>query len=93
MDASKLLCGYRSRAGTFENPSGAPSAGGTAANGRKGAPRRSVAPGERVTLADFEGPGRVTHFWMTIAQQGTPSPTFLRGQILEIAYRELGEAA
>ncbi len=37
-----------SRATTFENPSGARGAGGSAHGGRKGAPNRSIEPGERV---------------------------------------------
>ena len=38
--------GLDSRAVTFENPTGARGAGGTAAGGRKGAPSRRVRPGE-----------------------------------------------
>ena len=54
-----------SRAATFENPTGARGAGGTAHGGRKGAPNRRLEPGERVVLADIEGPGIVRHIWMT----------------------------
>ena len=90
INPSKLLRGYSSRAATFENPSGAPSSGGTASDGRKGAPWSFVQPGETVTLASFEGPGAITHFWMTLSQSGTPTPAFLRSQVLEITYAELG---
>src|SRR6478672_10466611 len=48
-----------SRAATFENPTGARGAGGAAHAGRKGAPNRRLEPGERVVLADIEGPGIV----------------------------------
>src|SRR5688572_632304 len=54
-----------SRAATFENPTGARGAGGTAHGGRKGARNRRLEPGERVVLADIEGPGVVRHLWMT----------------------------
>jgi hypothetical protein len=54
-----------SRAVTFENPTGARGAGGQAANGRKGAPSRSIQPGETVVLADLDGPGTLRHIWMT----------------------------
>jgi hypothetical protein len=49
----------------FENPSGARGSGGKAHEGRKGAPNRRVASGERVVLADLSGPGVVRHLWMT----------------------------
>ena len=28
---------------------------------------RPIAPGETLTLADLKGPGRIVHFWNTIA--------------------------
>jgi hypothetical protein len=58
-----------SRSISFENPTGAPGAGGTAASnlgvGRKGAPRKTIEPGETVVLCDIEGPGTIRHIWMT----------------------------
>ena len=51
---------------SFENPTGAAGMGGTVAGGRKGAPFRMIEPGERVTLADIEGPGTVRHVWCTV---------------------------
>ena len=72
-----------SRAISFENPTGARGAGGAAHGGRKGAPNRRVSPGERVVLADIDGPGTVRHFWLTIP----PSPPeVLRAQTLEVFY-------
>ena len=46
-----------SRAVTFENPTGARGAGGASHGGRKGSPSRRIAAGERVVLADLDGPG------------------------------------
>ena len=46
-----------SRAVTFENPTGARGAGGTAHGGRKGAPNMRMRAGESVVLADVDGPG------------------------------------
>lgn len=54
-----------SRSISFENPTGARGTGGQAHGGRKGSPWRVIDPGERVTLADIEGPGIVRHIWMT----------------------------
>ncbi len=64
-----LDTGLTSRSISFENPSGAPGAGGKAASnlgpGRKGAPARDIKPGETVQLADIKGPGTIRHIWMT----------------------------
>jgi hypothetical protein len=93
-DPADLWLGHESRAVTFENPTGARGAGGTAAGGRKGAPNRVLPPGERVVLADVTGPGRVTHLWMTVTDLrniGSPSAVFLRSQVLEIFYDDLDE--
>jgi hypothetical protein len=90
-NVSNLLRGHESRAATFENPTGARGAGGTAADGRKGAPWKLIRPGEKVTLASFDGAGCLTHFWMTISQAGTPAPEFLRAQVLEITYGGMSE--
>ena len=58
-----------SRSISFENPTGARGAGGKAASklgvGRKGAPARSLKPGEEVQLCDITGPGTIRHIWMT----------------------------
>lgn len=72
-----------SRAVTFENPSGARGAGGTAHGGRKGAPNRRLEPGERVVLADLAGPGVLRHIWMTLLP-GRPEE--MRAVWLEVFY-------
>ena len=58
---------------SFENPTGAPGAGGKAASnlgpGRKGAPARDIQPGETVQLCDLSGPGTLRHIWMTTRQE------------------------
>ena len=68
---------------SFENPTGAAGAGGTAAGGRKGAPFRTIEPGERVTLADIDGPGTVRHVWCTVPPM---RPEHLRALVLEVHY-------
>jgi Protein of unknown function (DUF2961) len=75
--------GLDSRAVTFENPTGDRGAGGTAAGGRKGAPSRRVRAGERVVLADLDGPGVVRHIWMTFPPA---PPEETRGIWMEIFY-------
>jgi Protein of unknown function (DUF2961) len=72
-----------SRAATFENPTGARGAGGTAHGGRKGAPNRQLEPGERVVLADIEGPGVIRHIWMTFPPA---PPERMRAFVLEAFY-------
>lgn len=71
------------RAVTFENPLGARGAGGTAHGGRKGAPNRRLMPGERVVLADLEGPGTIRHIWMTVPPA---PPEVMRALRLEAFY-------
>ncbi|MCR4411931.1 MAG: DUF2961 domain-containing protein [Thermoguttaceae bacterium] len=65
----RLDTGLVSRSISFENPTGAPGAGGAAASnlgpGRKGAPMRNIEPGETVQLCDIEGPGTIRHLWIT----------------------------
>ena len=77
--------GHSTRAASFENPSAAPGGGHT---GRKERPNKLLEPGERVVLADIEGPGTVTHVWLTV---GAPYPndataSFLRHQSIEVFY-------
>ena len=71
------------RAATFENPTGARGAGGTAHGGRKGAPSRTIKPGERVVLADLAGPGVVRHVWLTVPPR---RPERMRALTLEVRY-------
>jgi hypothetical protein len=71
------------RAATFENPTGERGQGGTAHGGRKGAPSRRVSAGERVVLADIDGPGTIRHIWMTFL----PSPPeTMRALFFEVFY-------
>ncbi|HEV7383312.1 MAG TPA: glycoside hydrolase family 172 protein [Phenylobacterium sp.] len=72
-----------SRSISFENPTGARGAGGTAAKGRKGAPSRFLKPGETVTLADIDGPGRINHIWLTV-RAGPPEQ--MRALWLKVFY-------
>ncbi|NLX56052.1 MAG: DUF2961 domain-containing protein [Planctomycetaceae bacterium] len=69
----RLDTGLVSRSISFENPTGAPGEGGKAASplgvGRKGAPARTIKPGEEVQLCDIEGPGTIRHIWITTVQE------------------------
>jgi len=87
-DPSAIDLSLDSRAITFENPTGARGAGGQTAAGRKGAPARVIAPGERVELANIEGPGTIRHIWMTFPPA---PPEVMRAQQLEIYYDDLNE--
>ena len=82
-DPALIDTGLDCRAITFENPTGARGAGGTAANGRKGAPMRNLAAGETVTLADIDGPGTIRHIWLTV---GLAPPELMRAFVLEVFY-------
>lgn len=67
-EAFRLRPGIRSRAITFENPSGAAGAGGTASSplgvGRKGSPARVIPAGATLEIASIEGPGVIRHLWL-----------------------------
>lgn len=82
-DVVRIDASLDSRAITFENSTGGRGLGGTAARGRKGAPNRIVAPGERVVLADIDGPGTVRHFWCTFPPA---PPERMRALVLEVFY-------
>ena len=77
-----------SRAATFENSKAGPGAGGTAHEGRKGSPSRTLAAGERVTLLDIDGPGTVRHIWMTFPPA---TPETMRALWMEVYYDGLDE--
>jgi len=83
LDPAHVDPGLDCRAVTFENPSGERGAGGQACAGRKGAPSRRLAAGERVVLADLAGPGRVRHVWMTFPPA---PPEVMRSLVLEAFY-------
>lgn len=74
----------RSRSISFENPTGAPGAGGRAASplgpGRKGSAVRHVYPGDTVELANIEGPGTIRHIWATTQS----NPQMLRGALIRV---------
>lgn len=72
-----------SRAITFENPSGARSAGGQSHGGRKGAPSRQIEAGEKIVLADIDGPGTLRHIWMTFPPA---PPETMRALWFEVFY-------
>lgn len=83
LDPSKIDTALDSRAVTFENPTGERGAGGSTFDGRKGAPSRRLGPGEKVTLADVEGPGVIRHIWMTFPPQ---PPEVMRAMWMEVFY-------
>lgn len=72
-----------SRSISFENPTGARGAGGQAHGGRKGSPMRNLAPGERIQLADIDGPGCIRHVWMTFPPA---PPQDMRAVWMEVFY-------
>ncbi len=78
----RLDPGLVSRSASFENPTGAKGAGGTAASplgvGRKGRPARMLAAGEKVVLLDVDGPGTIRHIWMTTLSE----PWVLRSAVV-----------
>ncbi len=82
-DPSLIDLAQRPRTISFENPAGTAGTGGSSAGGRKGAPSRSIGRGERVVLADIDGPGTVRHFWLTVPPM---RPERLRGIVLEVFY-------
>lgn len=82
-DPSLIDLSHAIRAISFENPTGAVGAGGQAAGGRKGAPNRMMAAGERITLADISGSGRIRHVWMTFPPT---TPEVARSIYLEVFY-------
>jgi hypothetical protein len=87
-DPSRIDLGLESRAVTFENPTGAKGAAGTAHGGRKGAPNRLFRSGERIVLADLEGPGTLRHFWLTVPPM---QPDRIRAIRIEVFYDGLAE--
>lgn len=72
-----------SRAVSFENPAGSRGGGGRAYGGRKGAPSKLLSPGEKVVLADLEGPGTIRHVWMTFPPM---KPELMRAVWMEVFY-------
>jgi hypothetical protein len=83
LDPSRIDLSLDCRAITFENPTGARGAGGTAHGGRKGAPSRNLPPGEAVELANIQEPGTIRHIWMTFPPA---TPETMRGLWMEVFY-------
>ena len=77
-----LNTGLTSRSICFENPTGAPGAGGKSASnlgvGRKGSPAITLDAGKEVQLCDIEGPGTIRHIWMTTSN----NPMNLRSLVI-----------
>lgn len=88
MNPSHIDTRIDSRSISFENPTGARGAGGSAEGGRKGSPSRLIRPGETIALADIIGSGTIRHIWLTTDAW---SPAVMRGLRLEVTYD--GQAA
>lgn len=88
---AKPLPGMQTRWMTGENPAGIKGAGGTVNKGAKGRAFIEIAPGEKVTLFDFDGTGIVNHIWMA----GSPSmsPYHRRALKLEIFWDDAEKPA
>lgn len=80
--------GLRSRSINAENSTGEPAAGAQAASplgpGRKGSAWQPLPAGERLTLAEIEGPGTVRHIWITVPDKTEASPYVLRDLVLRM---------
>ncbi|MCI9125047.1 MAG: DUF2961 domain-containing protein [Eubacterium sp.] len=80
----------KSRAVNAENPTGEKGRGGMAASSlgpsRKGSPcLRDLQPGQTVTLADLDGPGIISHIWMTVDAQTSNADVYvLRDLVLRM---------
>jgi Protein of unknown function (DUF2961) len=68
---------------SFENPEGSAGSAGASGRRRKGSPSRTIEAGERVVLADIDGPGIVGHFWLTVPPM---RPERLRAIVVEMYY-------
>ena len=78
-----MLAAARSRSISPENPTGAPAGGARAVDGNgahaarelgpgwKVSPSLPIQPGEKLTLADVEGPGAIEQIWMTLSNRET----------------------
>ena len=88
MNPAVIDTSLQSRAVTFENLTGARGGGGATHGGRKGAPNRIIRSGERLVLADIEGPATVRHIWMTFPQA---APEVMRSLWMEVFYDDAAE--
>ena len=84
----QLDTGLISRSISFENPTGAPGEGGKASSnlgaGRKGAPAKTIKPGETVQMCDIQGSGTIRHIWVTCNHD----PAALRSFVLRVWWDE-----
>jgi hypothetical protein len=87
-DPARIDLTHEIRTISFENPSGAKGAAGSAFGGRKGAPNKILAPGEQLVLAEIAGPGRVRHVWMTFPPM---PPEAMRSLWMEVYYDDARE--
>ncbi len=76
LSSLSVLKNARSRAINAENPNGEKGKGGMAGSNlgasRKGSPcLRDIEPGKTVTLAEMDGPGIITHIWITVDNKTT----------------------
>ncbi|KQQ03486.1 MULTISPECIES: glycoside hydrolase family 172 protein [unclassified Rathayibacter] len=78
----------RSRSINAENPDGSPGGAATTASdlgpGRKGRAFLPLPAGERLELADIEGPGTIRHIWITVPDTTEGGPFVLRDLVLRI---------
>src|SRR3954468_6357672 len=72
--------------GDGRNPHGAKAADGTAVSplgpGRKGRPCAPLGQHDTLVLADIEGPGVITHIWLTVPDRTDAGPFVLRDLVL-----------
>jgi hypothetical protein len=80
---SRIDLSLDSRSISFENTNGERGSGGASFSGRKGSPNKLLDPGEKVVLADIEGPGTIRHFWMTFPPM---KPELMRSIWMEVFY-------
>lgn len=82
-DPSFIDLSLDSKSVSFENPSGNRGGGGKTYGGRKGSPNKMLEPGEKILLADLNGPGAIRHIWMTFSPM---KPEFMRAVWMEVFY-------
>ena len=80
----------RSRSINAENPAGEKGRGGTAASrlgpSRKGSPcLHNIQPGEKRNIAEIEGPGLISHIWMTVPYKTSEADVYVLRDLLSSA--------
>ena len=94
LGALPYLTRGRSRAINAENRYGEKGRGGMAASplgpSRKGSPcLKDIRPGETALLGEMEGPGIITHIWITVDNQTSEGDCFvLRDLVLRMYWDE-----